>query len=142
MPIHKNGDHETDNVEIAAGVAPKPLLLVSCGGDWTKNTPHVEFPHIRRVYDFFGAEGKVENAHFAEEGHDYGASKRKAMYPFLAKHLGLDLSRIRDKSGEITEEFVTVRPREELLVFPPRRPRPDHAIQDAEAVFAELDRRG
>ncbi|HEX6963584.1 MAG TPA: acetylxylan esterase [Lacipirellula sp.] len=142
MPIHKNGDHETDNVEIAAVVAPKPLLLVSCGGDWTKNTPQVEFPHIQRVYGLFGAKEKVENAHFPDEGHDYGPSKRKAMYPFMAKHLRLDLSRIRNQSGEIAEDFVKVRPREELLVFPPDRPRPKHAIDDAEAVFAELDRRG
>jgi len=140
MPIHKNGEHETNNVEIAACIAPKPLLLVSCGGDWTKNVPTVEFPHVQRVYELLGEAGNVENAHFADEGHDYGPSKRKAMYPFMAKHLGLDLSRIQ-KDGEINEDFVTVRNRDELLVFPPDRPRPEYAIDDAEAVFVELDRR-
>jgi uncharacterized protein len=140
MPIHKQGDHETNNVEIAACIAPKPLLLVSCGGDWTKNVPKVEFPHVQHIYGLLGAPQNVENAHLADEGHDYGPSKRKAVYPFMAKHLGLDLSRIQT-NGEITEDFVTVRPREELLAFPPDRPRPDYAIDDAEAVFAELDRR-
>ena len=39
MPIHKTDEYETNNVEIAALMAPKPLLLVSDGGDWTSNNP-------------------------------------------------------------------------------------------------------
>jgi hypothetical protein len=87
-----------------------------------------------------GAPDNVENAHFATEGHDYGPSKRAAMYPFMARHLGLDLSRVCDSSGKIDESFVKVHERKELLVFPPDRPRPAHAVTDAEKVIAELDR--
>jgi hypothetical protein len=141
MPIHKSADHETDNVEIAASFAPKPQLIISDGADWTKNVPRVEFPYMQRVYALLGAPANIENAHFPNEGHDYGPSKRAAMYPFMAKHLGLDLSRIYDSSGEIDESFVKVHERGELLVFPRDRPRPEGAITDAEKVIAELDRR-
>jgi pimeloyl-ACP methyl ester carboxylesterase len=141
MPIHKSADHETNNVEIAASFAPKPQLIISDGADWTKNVPRVEFPYIQRVYALMGAPNNVENAHFADEKHDYGPSKRTAMYPFMAKHLGLDLSRICDSSGKIDESFVKVHERKDLLVFPPDRPRPARALIDAEKVIAELDRR-
>jgi dienelactone hydrolase len=141
MPIHKHGDYEANNVEIAACIAPKPLLLISDGEDWTKNVPTLEFPHVRRIYGFFDAAPNVANAHFADEGHDYGPSKRQAMYPFMAKHLKLDLSRIQDASGKLSEDFFTPSERSQLLVFPTDQPRPDHAVDEAEAVFTLLDRR-
>ncbi len=55
MPIHKSAEFETDNVEIAASFAPKPQMIISDGGDWTKNTPRLEFPYMQRVYALMGA---------------------------------------------------------------------------------------
>jgi hypothetical protein len=139
MPIHKSAEHETNNVEIAASIAPMPQLVISDGADWTKNVPRVEFPYVQRVYELLGAKENVENAHFAEEGHDYGPSKRAAMYKFLAKHLGLDLSRLKGSGAEIDESFVDVLDRDELLVFTTEHPRPARALTDAERIVAELD---
>jgi len=90
MPIHKKGSFQTNNVEIAALAAPRPMLLISDGADWTLNTPEVEFPFIRSIYKLYGRENLVENAHFVNEKHDYGFNKRQAAYRFLAKYLHLN----------------------------------------------------
>ncbi len=128
MPIHKAKNYETSNVEVAAAAAPRPLLLVSDGKDWTKNTPDVEYPYIRNVYQMFGAADNVEYAHLPNEGHDYGLSKRLPAYKFLAKHLGLSLAAIQDANGNITEDFVVIEPKDSLYVFNQDHPRPAHAV--------------
>ena len=141
MPVHVHGDFETNNVEFAASFAPKPLLLVSNGEDWTRNTPQVEFPYVQRIYRLLDATHNVENAHFPDEGHDYGPSKRKAVYRFFAKHLGLDLSQIQNSAGDIDESFVKLLSLDELAVFDSSHPRPAHAVKPCEAVLKLLDAR-
>jgi hypothetical protein len=140
MPIHKTEAYETNNVEIAALMAPKPLLLISDGDDWTSNTPNVEFPHIRRIYSFYDAQDQVENVHLANEGHDYGPSKRAAAYRFLARHLGLDLSAVQDQDGQIDEGFFTLIGEDDLRVFTSDHPRPDWAATDCEDVLGLLNK--
>jgi hypothetical protein len=137
MPVHRSTDHQTNNVEIAALFAPKPMIVVSDGGDWTSNTPDVEFPYIKRVYDVYGAGDKVRNVHLADEGHDYGPSKRAAVDAFFTKYLGLDDSSVRQGSG-YREDFVKILSRDELSVFNARSPRPTNSLQGDEAVIRYL----
>jgi hypothetical protein len=80
----------TCNPELLAFFAPKPLLVVSDGGDWTASVPELEFPYLQRVYGFYGAQNKVENVHLPRERHDYGVNKRNANYEFFIKVFGLD----------------------------------------------------
>ncbi|MEM9832910.1 MAG: acetylxylan esterase [Bacteroidota bacterium] len=129
LPIHRSYDHQTSNVEIAALAAPHPLLLVSDGDDWTKNNPEVEYPYIRNIYQLYDRAKLVENHHLPNEQHDYGINKRKAVYRFLAKHLDLSLSEIQNSREEIDENFITILPHEQLLVFTEKHPQPSHAIQ-------------
>jgi uncharacterized protein len=128
MPIHKNKHHQTNNVEIAALTAPRPLLLVSDGADWTKNTPEVEFPHIQFIYKLMGVEKQVKNVHLPDEGHGYELPKRKAVYPFLSNHLNLNINAIFNEKGEISEEGIVLEPYEEMKVFSAGNPRPGDAV--------------
>ncbi len=137
MPIHKRPTHQTSNVELAALAAPRPMLLVSDGKDWTKNTPDVEFPYIQTIYGYYGAKDKVENVHLPTEGHDYGPNKRAAAYRFLAKQLKLDLNRVL-KNGEIDETPNTLLDPVALQVFSADHPRPTRAVMGDEAVLALL----
>ena len=138
MPIHRSPDHETNNCEIAALAAPRPLLLISDGADWTKNNPTVEFPHIRGVYRLFGAEGKVSNVHLSREKHDYGPSKRQAAYAFFARHLGLSTAGLARADGTVSEDGIRIVPTDALRVFTDRHPRPAGALEGAGAVAAAL----
>jgi uncharacterized protein len=140
MPIHKRPNYQTTNVEISAIFAPKPQLLVSDGGDWTVNTPTMEYPYIKNVYSYFGAENKVENAHFADEKHDYGTSKRMAAYPFLAKYLKLDLQKVMI-NDKIDEGVNKVLAQTELQVFNETHPRPSNALMGDAAVMALLEKK-
>ena len=135
MPIHKAPDFQTNNVEIAALAAPRPLLLVSDGDDWTKNTPNVEYPHIKNIYRYYNAGDQVDNVHLPNEKHDYGRSKRLAVYKFFAKHLSLSLDRVENKDGKVDEAFVQIIPKEKLCVFNAEHPRPINAVIGDKAII-------
>jgi dienelactone hydrolase len=121
LPIHVRPGHVANNVEVAAVIAPKPLLLISDGEDWTQNVPELEYPHLQRIYGLFGKATNVENAHFPGEGHDFGPSKREALYRFVGKVFELDPG----KAGDTT---VKVLPASQLRAFDEAHPAPDRAV--------------
>lgn len=116
MPVHLCAGG-TDNPEIAAMFAPKPQLVVSDGKDWTANVPEIEFPYMQRVYGFYGKKDLVTNVHLPAEGHDYGISKRKSVYAFMAKYLKLDIKAVQGADGEIDESKSMIEPEKGLYVF-------------------------
>jgi len=139
MPIHVGDRYDTCNAEIAALHAPRPMLLISDGKDWTKNMPQVEFPYIQRVYRAYNAAQSIENLHLPLEGHDYGPSKRQATYAFLAKHLGLRSDAApRTEDGKVNEDFVAIETFDTLCVFNDSNPRPDNALKDPAFIEAKL----
>jgi dienelactone hydrolase len=94
----------TNNVEIAAMIAPKPLLMVSATGDWTKNTPTEEFPAIRRIYELYGKPESVETTQL-DAPHNFNKENREAVYNFFAKRVlgARDLSAYAEKNADIQQ---------------------------------------
>ena len=117
LPIHSCTDLGTNNAEIVAMASPRPLLVISDGADWTAHNPEIEYPYLKKVYQLYDKPENVENVHLANEGHDYGISKRLAMYDFMARHLGLSIKAVKDKAGKIDESRVTIEHWDALLVF-------------------------
>ncbi len=74
------------NVEFAAMMAPRPMLMVSATGDWTRNTPQEEFPAVRSIYALYGKPENVENIHI-DAPHNYNQASREAVYRFFGKHI-------------------------------------------------------
>ena len=134
LPIHQSKNHFTNNAEIAAMVAPKPLLMVSDGDDWTKTEPTLEYPFIRRTYSFYDAQDNVEQVHFPDGVHDYGAQKRVPVYHFLAKHMGLDLQAVTDAEGNIDESPTGLEKAVDMLAFSSSEPFPENALKGLDAI--------
>jgi len=100
---------DTNNVEIAALAAPRPLLLVSATGDWTKNTMEEEYPAARAIYALLGAEPRISAVCYKAD-HNYNRASREAVYAFFGKWLGVP--------APDREPPFMVDPPEKVRVFP------------------------
>ena len=105
----------TCNIEIGALMAPRPLIMCSVTGDWTRETPKHEFPKIRGVYQLYGEEASVINVH-DKSPHGYNKVHREAVYNFFLKHL---IGRSPDKP--YTEPAFAPEKKEDLLVWQGRK---------------------
>jgi dienelactone hydrolase len=133
-PLHVQCGTLSNNAEIAALAAPRTQLVISDGKDWTRTVDSVEYPYLQKVYGFYGHADHVENAHFADEGHDYGYNKRCAAYRFFAKRLGLNLQTITGEDGAIDESGCTLLTAEQLAVFPSKQ-FPEGALRTMEDIY-------
>lgn len=134
-PIHHSVYPHTNNAEITAMAVPRPLFVISDGSDWTRAVDKVEYPFIKHIYSLYKAEQMVQNVHFANEGHNYGPSKRYAMYDFMVQHLGLD-KKAMQVDGHYDECKIQTLPPETLLVFNHHYPK--HSLKNPEQVYNKL----
>jgi hypothetical protein len=102
---------DTTNVEIAATIAPRPLLMVSATGDWTGETLEKEYPAVRAIYDLFDAGDRVHAVRITAE-HNYNKDSREAMYAWMARWL-----QNRPADVKVAERSFTPESIPNLLVF-------------------------
>ncbi len=108
----------TDNVEIAALMAPRPLKLVGASGDWTAKTMTNAYPAIRDVYGLVGTPDRV-GADVFNFPHNYNQTSRNAVYAFMGKWLlGID-DPASTREGEQTTESA-----DDLRTFDASHPAP------------------
>ena len=116
---------DTTNVEIAATIAPRPLLMVSATGDWTAETLEVEYPAVRSIYALFDAASRVRAVRI-DAPHNYNKESREAMYAWMARWLQHEPEDVRRPEPSIAGDRLT-----DLLVFY-GRPLPDGALTPGE----------
>lgn len=134
--ICENGPNlriETNNMEIAALAAPRPMLLVSATGDWTVNTPELEYPAIRAVYALYGAEDCLAEVQI-DAGHNYNAESREAVYTWFGKWM-----QGSEKGTDYTERPVEPEPPNSMLAVT-ADDRPDAWIDEDGLTSVWIDR--
>jgi dienelactone hydrolase len=115
----------TFNAELAALMAPRPLLLISASmlpdtpvlisgtGDW--------FPAVRSVYELYGKADCVESVQ-VDDVVNYNQQSREAMYRFFGKHMlgETNAARLAER------KFQVEQPRDLLVLH--NRKLPDNAL--------------
>ena len=120
------------NMVVGALMAPRPLILISNGGDWTVETPKEVFPAIQSIYRLFGAEKNVANVHFPQFIHNYNKESREAVYQFFNQH-------ILNKPAPVAEAAFRVDFPHELLALHGRS-RPANAITGLDQLVDNMIR--
>lgn len=109
----------TNNVEIAAIFAPRPMFM-TCAQDWTHDLVTHGLPELKRIYALYGVADQVD-AKFLPFPHNYNQASCEHIYSWFNKHLNLGVEEpIKEKP------FVPVPPKD-LSVFNAEHPRPKEA---------------
>jgi Acetyl xylan esterase (AXE1) len=116
---------DTNNVEIASLAAPRPMMMVSATGDWTKNMMASEYPAVGQIYKLFDAEDKL-TAIQIDAAHNYNQPSREAVYGWFS-HWFLG----KAETTPVKERGNAVAPINDLLVFF-GRPRPENELNESQ----------
>jgi dienelactone hydrolase len=117
------------NVMFGAMMAPRPLLMVSASGDWTRNTPKEEFPAVQGIYRLMGVAQNVENVHI-DQPHNYSKESREAVYTFFNARMLGTTGAIAEQRGRIEQ------PQDLLALF--GRTRPADAVTMERYIAARI----
>jgi dienelactone hydrolase len=120
----------TDTVEFCAAFAPKPLIVVTATGDWTKDLVEKGGPEIRSAYEAKGAGDRIRIVRF-QAPHNYNRTSREAVYAAFN-----DWLRLGHPAPPVEPPFEPLDAKE-LAVFDETHPRPADAL-DAKSLKALL----
>lgn len=123
---------DTNNMEVAALMAPRPLLMVSASGDWTRETPRVEFPAVRSVYRLVGAGHKAQTMQTMAD-HNFNRESREAVYAWFGRWLLGE-----SDASEFSEKRFRLGSPSEMLVFFGRE-FPESAVTEEEMLASLKD---
>ena len=120
LRIHAN------NAMFASLMAPRPLLMIAATGDWTDETPWVEYPAIRSIYELYGVPERV-HFHQVNAPHNYNKQSREQVYEWFANWLldNPEEVELREQPFELDEES-------KLRVFPEGQELPESAVSGEE----------
>jgi len=122
----------TGNVELAALIAPRPLLLTGAN-DWTINILSKGHPELKQLYRMLGREGNLTAKVWPKLPHNFGRPSREFVYEFFLKHL-------TSSTESYAEPSFTPQPVEKLRVFTEKQSREIHTVNSAQ-LRRELQRR-
>ena len=127
MPVSLAGGG-TNNAELMATFAPKPVCVISDGKDWTASVPWLEYPYLQRIFGFYNAARQISNVHLPTEAHDFGVNKRKAVYDFFINIFSLN-------AKMLDETKVTIEPERAMYSFGDKAEKmPANAIREYKEV--------
>ncbi len=125
----------TFNVEIAGLTAPRPLLMVSTTGDWTRNNPGVEYPMVRSVYELYNAADHVHCVQF-NYPHNYNKDSREAVYGWFGRWL---LG--QNDATQLRETAFSADPKEKLRLYTDEEKAPGDMTEEKLTVFLQENAR-
>jgi hypothetical protein len=117
---------EYSNMEIAAAATPRPQILVSDTGDWTKTTLTMEGPAIEHIYQLFQAPENLRYVRF-DYGHNYNQTSRQAVYQWFDRWL------LHQADQPVPELAFQKEPDQDLTVFPEGK-LPEDAVSQKELI--------
>jgi dienelactone hydrolase len=123
---------DLNNVEIAAATAPRPLLMISTTGDWTKTNPQDVDSALAAIYERLGVKERFRGVQF-DYGHNYNKDSREAMYAWFV-HWLRD-GKIPNPNSQIPTKSQTPNPNAGATSPEPRTPNPEPPMRIPEPPF-------
>ncbi|MDA0337051.1 MAG: acetylxylan esterase, partial [bacterium] len=120
------------NLQYAGLIAPRPLLLTGCTGDWTHHAREREFPSMQLLYEMYDAPERVQ-VFYQDEIHNYNRASREAMYAWMVRWLVHDGAPGPER---IAESKVSVPATDDLLAFDAPVPPYKGAIATQKQLFS------